>query len=172
MAWIIEGWNIIWHALATAAIMLAAILIIVKINGLRSFAKVTPIDLVVTVTIGSVINSTILTDSNSIVKGVLVITMLMFLQAMFGRLKHKFKWFDTVLYNDPVMVVENGKFLEENMKKLNLTDDIILSKLREKNIMNMAEVRAMIMETTGDFSVLSGNTFPDNILLKNVVRQL
>lgn len=172
MDWIIESWPILWQALVTTFVMLLVVLIIVRINGLRSFAKITPLDFLVTVIIGSVINSTILTDDNSIIKGLIVIAMLLAVQTLFGKIKSKIKWFDNALYNDPVLVMEDGEFLEDNMKKLKISKELIISRLRESNIKTLAEVQAVVMETTGDFSVISGITKLDKILLQGVKRTI
>ena len=168
MNWIIEGQNVLIHAVITAVIMLLVTMLILKINGLRSLAKITPLDFIVTITIGSIINSTLISDSNSIVKGGLMIAVLLAFQTLFGKLKAKYNWFDKNVYNNPVLVMRDGEFLKDNISKLNISETIIISKLRENNIKKLSEVQAVILETTGDISVISGEEKMDDILFDNV----
>ncbi|MXV37804.1 DUF421 domain-containing protein [Flavobacteriaceae bacterium Ap0902] len=168
MNWILEDWNIILNASITAIVMLCVVMIVTRINGLRSFAKITPIDFAVTVTIGSVINSTIITDGNSIVKGSIVIFILLAVQTLFGKLKSKFNWFDKVAFNDPIFLMRDGEFLDENIRATNVSRANIVAKLRENNVNQLSQVRAVVLETTGDISVMSGDNKIDDYLISDV----
>lgn len=164
MEWIIEDYNIILRAMASAIIMIFAMLIIVRINGLRSFAKITPIDFAVTITIGSVINSTIISDSNSIVKGTLIIGLLLLIQSIMSKLKEKYSWFGKKAYNEPIFLMKDGKFLYNNLNKSNISKNNILAKLRENNINQLKDVKVVVLETTGDISVISGDSIDYEII--------
>lgn len=168
MTWITEDWNIVWHALLTALVMLCVVLIVTRINGLRSFAKITPIDFAVTVTIGSVINSTIISDTNSITKGVLVIILLMAVQTLFGWLKAHFSWFDRTAFNQPVYLMRDGEFLDKNIEETKMSRENILAKLRENNVAQLKDVRAVVLETTGDISVITGDSSIDDYIVSDV----
>lgn len=168
MTWLIEDWNIIWHAAITVVLMLCIVMIITRINGLRSFAKITPIDFAVTITIGSVINSTVISDSNSIIKGAIVIALLIVIQTIFGKLKSKFKWFDRAAFNEPIFLMRNGEFLDYNIKSTNVSRANIIAKLRANNVKQLSSVRAVVLETTGDISVISGDQAIDDYIISDV----
>ena len=63
-----------------------------------------------------------------------------------------------------------GKILEENMAKANVSKYELIAKLREANALNFDQVLAVVLETTGDMSVLhsSQNTQLSSIMLKGV----
>lgn len=168
MKWISEDWSIIWHALLTTLIMLSVVMLVTRINGLRSFAKITPIDFAVTITIGSVVNSTVISDTNSILKGALVIALLIFLQSSFGWLKAKFKWFDHYVFNQPVFLMRDGKFIDQNIDDTRMSRSIILARLRAENVSDISQVRAVVLETTGDLSVITGNQQVDDYIICDV----
>lgn len=44
--------------------------------------------------------------------------------------------------------------LYDNLHKAQMTEDDLRAKLREANIIDPAQIRAVVMETTGDVSVL------------------
>lgn len=56
--------------------------------------------------------------------------------------------------SEPIILIQTGTILEENMKKIRLTINELLMKLREKNIFNLAVVEFASVETGGKLSVL------------------
>ncbi|MGI9527406.1 MAG: DUF421 domain-containing protein [Weeksellaceae bacterium] len=168
MTWILEDWIIIGRALLTAVVMLSVVMFITRINGLRSFAKITPIDFAVTVTIGSVINSTVISDSNSIFKGALVIGVLLAMQTLFGWLKAKFTWFDKTVFNQPLFLMRDGEFLDKNIASSRISRENIVAKLRENNVAQLSDVQAVVLETTGDISIITGDQPVDEYILADV----
>jgi uncharacterized membrane protein YcaP (DUF421 family) len=61
-------------------------------------------------------------------------------------------------------LMKDGVFLDENLEVTRVTRDDIYAKLREANALRLSEVRAVILEATGDISVLHGNKPDDEIL--------
>lgn len=55
---------------------------------------------------------------------------------------------------NPTIVIENGKILEQNMKKMRYTLDYLNQQLREKNVFNIEEVLFAIVEVNGELSLL------------------
>lgn len=58
-----------------------------------------------------------------------------------------------ILCGKPVILIENGKFLQDNMRKTRVTLDELISQLREKDVLDPATVRFAILETGGNLSV-------------------
>ena len=48
----------------------------------------------------------------------------------------------------------DGKILYENLEKSNVGEEDLIAKLREANVIHFNEVLAVILESTGDMSVL------------------
>lgn len=51
--------------------------------------------------------------------------------------------------------------LHDNMRKARVTESDLWSKLREANVLNLNQVRAVVFEATGDISVLHGDACDD-----------
>ncbi len=62
------------------------------------------------------------------------------------------------------MLMENGEILEDALAECRVAKDDLFAKLREANVLRMADVRAAILETTGDVSVLHGDRISDDVL--------
>lgn len=58
-----------------------------------------------------------------------------------------------LLCGKPVILIENGKFLQQNMRKTRVTLDELTSKLREKDVLDIQSVQYAILETGGNLSV-------------------
>jgi uncharacterized membrane protein YcaP (DUF421 family) len=50
--------------------------------------------------------------------------------------------------------MDGNTILHNNLKKARVTEGDLRSKLREANVLNLSQVRAVVFETTGDISVL------------------
>ena len=59
-----------------------------------------------------------------------------------------------IIEGEPVVLVHNGKILEDNMKKLIYHVDDLMMQLRDKNVFNIADVEFAISEPNGKLSVL------------------
>ncbi|TLS36743.1 DUF421 domain-containing protein [Pseudalkalibacillus caeni] len=55
---------------------------------------------------------------------------------------------------EPTIIIENGKILEENLKKLKYTMDSLNQSLREKDVFDIEEVQYAVVEADGHLSVL------------------
>lgn len=57
------------------------------------------------------------------------------------------------LCGKPVILIENGKFLQQNMRKTRVTLDELISQLRDKDVLDIRTVQYAILETGGNLSV-------------------
>lgn len=61
-----------------------------------------------------------------------------------------------------MLLMRRGRILHENMRRANVTENDLRSKLREANVTRREQVDAVVLETTGDMSVMHGD--PGDIL--------
>ena len=59
--------------------------------------------------------------------------------------------------NEPLLLMKGQTIYHENLKKARVTEDDLYGKLREANVLNLSQVRAVVFESTGDVSVLHGD---------------
>lgn len=137
-----------------------------RIAGLRSFSKMSSFDFAMTVAIGSVM-ATVAVAQVSLVEGMVAIAGLYVLQVVIALLR-RFVLFKRIVDNTPTLLMSDGRMLADTMRKTRVTEDDILSKLRENNVHDLASVKAVVMETTGDISVLHGTDKLDKKLLDGV----
>jgi len=143
-------------ALSTVAIF-ATLLVIVRVVGLRSFSKMTGFDFAVTIAIGSVLAATLLTPDPPVAQGAVAIGLLFGLQVIISLLRSRSPGFARLVDNPPLFLMLDGRVLDDNLKRARVSVSDLQAKLREANVLDPCEVRAVVFEATGDISVLHGD---------------
>tara|TARA_R110000787_G_scaffold32083_13_gene84832 strand:+ start:1004 stop:1504 length:501 start_codon:yes stop_codon:yes gene_type:complete len=139
-----------------AAAVITAIILLYRLQGLRSFSKMSGFDFAITVSIGSVLAGAVTTPKTHLYIFLLALASLFAVQIIIARLRVASVTVQNGIDNAPLLVMENGRALPDNLRKAGMTSSDLRAKLREANAYNLDQVRAVIMETTGDVSVLHG----------------
>ncbi|MEE8602336.1 DUF421 domain-containing protein [Euzebya tangerina] len=144
-----------WSQLAAVVIatvgVFAAIIAATRLLGLRSFAKMSSFDFAATVAIGSIFAATA-TGSASLAAGALAVAVVYASQGIIAKLRHRPP--GAVFDNTPTMLMVEGELLRDNLRRSGVTEADVMAKLREANVLRMEQVRYVILEATGDVSVL------------------
>lgn len=170
MDWLTISLEQFWGILLSSLGIYIALMVIVKLNGLRSFSKMSPHDFAITVAIGSIVATVIVADEPSILQGAVGIGSLLFLQALFS----KWRIVRDAVYteNEPLLLMRGTDILHDNLKKADITEADLIAKLREANVIQLSQVKAVVLEATGDVSVLHDDGEEqielEDFLLKNV----
>lgn len=130
-----------------------ALILFTRIAGVRTFSKMSSFDFAVTVAIGSLIASTILTKSPPLLQSVVAMGTLFLIQMIIAGVRD-LSFVQEIVDNKPILLMKKTEMLKENMKKAKVTRQDILGKLREANVTQLSQIKAVVMETTGDISVL------------------
>ncbi len=138
----------------SALIAYVAVILFTRLNGLRSFSKMSSYDFAMTVAIGSMIAATVVNKKIMWLEGTVGLGTIYLLQHAASRMRLWFNWFEEAVDNTPVLLMVNGTILEENLKKNKITSEDLYAKLREANVLKLEQVQAVILETTGSISVL------------------
>ena len=145
-------------ATVLSALLIYAVLIaLVRLVGLRSFSKMTSVDFAMTIAMGSVLASTILSAAPSIPQAAVALASLFGIQFVVAKLRASTEWMEKVADNEPVILMAGSRMIRENLEQTRVTEHDVWAKLREANVLDPREVRAVVLETTGDISVLHGD---------------
>ena len=145
-------------AVALSAVAVFAILIgLVRLVGLRSFSKMTSVDFAMTIATGSILATVVLSESPSLPRAAAALVSLFMIQMVVSWLRKHTSWAERVFDNEPVVLMSGNRMLTDNLRKTRVTENDVWAKLREANVLDPSEVRAVVLETTGDISVLHGD---------------
>lgn len=148
------------HGLRAGLLIIMALIwvvMLIRLNGLRSLSKMTSFDFVMTIALGSLVASASQSTSWLEFTQPLGAMLGLFLaQWAMARLRQRWSSFDA-LQNRPAILMLDGEVLHDALKRTRVAESDLLAKLREANVLDIAQVRAVILETTGDVSVLHGD---------------
>lgn len=157
-------WSEWFSAEPTALVMVAvstlvvyvAVIAYARFFGLRSFSKMSAFDFAMTIALGSLFASSISSPSPPILLSLFAFLLLFTGQKLvaIGRRSSALK---QLVDNDPILLMTDGRIIEENLRRTNVTEEDLLAKLREANVLDLSQVKAVVFETTGDVSVLHGS---------------
>lgn len=167
LEWLTASWASVARIAASAFVIFVWLLVTVRIVGLRTFSKMASIDFAVTIAIGTVVASTITSASTTVVQGAVALSVLLAIQAGFALLRRNGR-LSSVLENAPMLLMVGDEFLHDNLRRTRVSVDDVKSKLREANVLRYTDVRAVVLETTGDISVLHGDSAIEPDLLDGV----
>lgn len=161
MDWIYKLDDPLLETLGAYVAVFIIIILATRLIGLRSFAKFTAYDFAFTIAVGSVVSS-ILTSSTTVIHGFVAIMGLLSMMLLFSYLLKKFSFIDKVISNKPILLMDGSEILFENLKSAKIQEAQLIAKLREANVLNFNQVFAVVLETTGDISVLHKPSSSDN----------
>lgn len=164
--------NLIDIALRVILIVLA-IIALTRLHGLRSFSKLSGFDFAITVAMGSVLAGAITTLSTPAWHFLAALCALFVFQILLSQSRVRLPFVADALDNAPLLIMENGTALPANMTKGGVSESDLWAKLREANAYDLSRVRAVVLESTGDISVLHGpadGPQPDPEIMQNVRR--
>jgi uncharacterized membrane protein YcaP (DUF421 family) len=129
------------------------LLILVRLMGKQQVSELTFFDYVVGITIGS-IASTLSVQVNQNTFATLVgMAIWTLLPIILAYLSLHSVWVRKVVEGEATVVIENGKILENNLAKIRLTIDDLISQLRIKDVYSIQEVEFAMFEANGKLSV-------------------
>ncbi len=164
----ITALDVLLRGTLLAVIGLSWVVICVRVIGLRAFSKMTSFDFVTTVAIGSLLAGCVqATQWSALVQALLAIAALLGIQYAVSRTRSHRDDFEGVIGNTPTLLMRDGAFQEGALKRTRTTRSDVIAKLREANVQHVSDVRAVVLESTGDISVLHGESI-DDVLLDGV----
>lgn len=147
------------------ALCLACIILAVCIVGLRSFSKMTAFDFVITLATGSLLaTATVATSWTAFVQAVAGIGALMAVQVALALRRRTTDPRNRWMENEPLMLMRDGVFRQSAMARSRVTREDVMAKLRAANVLELNQVRAVVLETTGDITVLHGEKLEEELI--------
>lgn len=151
--WLLVDWGTVPLVILSTVGVYAVVILLTRLNGLRTFSKMSGFDFAMTVAVGSLMASTMINESPPLLQAAVGLATLYACQRFVAWLRVRY---DTrhIVDNEPLLLMKGPEMLEENMKLARVSKADLYGKLREANVLNLAQVRAVVMETSGDISVL------------------
>ena len=153
-----DSWRDLLHVLVVGTLAYAALVLLLRMFGKRTLAKMNAFDFIVTVAFGSILASTILTESISLAEGVAAFALLAFLQYLLAWLSVRYKSVQRIIKAEPTLLLYQGQLLHQAMLDQRVAAEEVRSAAREQGFAQLEKIEAVILETNGEFSVIARST--------------
>ena len=166
--WLTTTWQAALAVLLSTVGVFAVVIAATRMYGLRSYSKMSGFDFAMTVALGTVAGSTLLSRDPALVQGIVAIASIFFVRWLASTARVHWPLAARLIDNRPMLLMKDGRILSDNLRRARVTESELMEKLREANVMHLREVRAVVLERAGEMSVLHGEGEPDAQLLADV----
>ncbi len=142
-----------------AVILYLLLIVVIRLLGKRQLGQLEPSEVAVTMLIADLASFPMQDENIPLLVGIVPIMAVLGMELLLSFLSIHSVRLRKILCGKPVILIENGKFLQDNMRKNRVTLDELISQLREKDIIDPNEVQYAILETGGNLSVFP---YPQN----------
>lgn len=153
MVW--NGWIPVLEAVFLAVCAYLLLLAFLRISGKRATGKLNMFDWVVTVALGSMLATTILSQNTSLSVGLAGFGALLVLQFILSWLSVRSAFVRRVVKAEPKLLFHNGEYLEKNMRVERVTRGEIEAAGRTEGFASLDDVAAVVLETNAELSVIA-----------------
>jgi uncharacterized membrane protein YcaP (DUF421 family) len=137
-----------------AAVVFAFVVILTRVIGRRELASLAPVDLILLIILGDALQQGLTQDDYSLTGAVLVVGTLAILQVFTSWVTFRFPFTRRALEGEPLIVVEDGKPIERNLKRERLTMEELTESARMHEISSLDEVKWAVLERNGELSFI------------------
>lgn len=126
---------------------------VIRLMGKRQIGQMEASEFVVTMLVANLAASPMQDGAIPLFSGVIPILTVLGLELVLSWLCLKSLPVRRILCGKPVILIENGKILRQNLRKTRVTMDELTESLRQKDVLDPRTVQYAILETGGNMSV-------------------
>ena len=135
-------------------LLYAFVVLAVRLMGKRQISEMQPSELVITLIVSEIAAIPMQNTSQPLLSGIIPVMVLVALEIAASVLMMKSGKFRKIMCGSPIVVIRDGKILQNEMRRLRLTTEDLCVQLRQQDIFSIEDVQYCIVETNGKVSVL------------------
>ena len=137
-----------------AIVIFALLYMLMRAVGRRELSTLEPFDLILLIVLGDLVQQGLTQDDYSLTGAGLAIGTIALLQLGVSYLNFRFPRLRPLLDGEPIVMVQDGKPIEKNLRRERVTHDDLASAMRLQSIASLDEVQWAVMETSGTISFI------------------
>ena len=134
-------------------ILYALLIAVIRFMGKRQIGQMEASEFVVAMLVADLASVPMQDNAVPLLSGVVPLLTVVGLELLLSFLVLKSVHVRRILCGKPVILIENGKINQDNLRKTRLTMDELMSHLRQKDVLDLEAVQYVILETDGNLSV-------------------
>lgn len=136
------------------------LIFVIRMMGKRQVGQMEPSEFVVTMLVANLASIPMQDGAIPLFSGLVPILTVLGMELVISWLTVKSIAMRKLFCGKPVILVENGHILEDNLRATRVTLDELTGHLRQKDVLNIEDVQYAILETNGELSVFP---FPEKM---------
>jgi uncharacterized membrane protein YcaP (DUF421 family) len=163
-----DSWSDLGRILAVGACAYLTVVVVLRLSGKRTLAKLNAFDLVVTVALGSTLATILLSSDVSWTEGALALVLLAAAQFVVAWVTVRRPQLRQVVTSGPTLVFRDGEPVLAALREQRVTLDEIRQAVRGSGSGDLSSVAAVVLESDGSLSVVSRSQLGDGSALEGV----
>jgi|TARA_R110000796_G_scaffold193665_1_gene310129 uncharacterized membrane protein YcaP (DUF421 family) len=164
-----DNWETLFRTLIIGVLAYVSLVMLLRISGRRTLSKMNAFDMVVTVALGSTLATILLNRDVALAEGVLAFALLIGMQYLVTWSSVRMPWVRKIVTGEPALLVYEGKLLPSALKRARVTEDEIHSAVRSAGRQTFEQIKAVVLETDGSFSVVQHENAQATSSLQGIV---
>ena len=156
-----DGWEPVVHSVVMVLCGFVALVVILRVSGPRTMAKMTPLDFIVAVTIGSAFGRTLTATTVPLAQTVIVLVLLVAVQWLFAAARARSPRVRALLDNPPVLLYYEGRIQDRTLRSHRLLEEDIHTAVRQSGKGSLADVAAVILHQDGSLGTIGRDDLGD-----------
>ena len=137
-----------------ATVIFLFVLVLMRVLGRRELSRLEPFDLIILVVIGDLVQQGVTQNDWSVTGAILAVGTIGVLTVCTSWISWRFPRVRPLLDGRPVVLVEDGKPIDGNLKRERITIEEIASQARMQQIDSLDKIKWAVLETSGGVSVI------------------
>ncbi len=156
-----SGWEYLLRIVVIATVGYLWLVLLLRVSGARTMAKMTPFDFVITVTLGSAFGRTLTAAEVGVVDAMVTFGVLVLLQWVLAAARSRSRRVAALVDVEPTVLFLDGRPVHAALRRHRVTDKDLASAVREKGWGSLGEVRAVLLQSDGQFAVVGPSSWGD-----------
>lgn len=137
-----------------AAVVFFFVFLLTRITGKRELSQLEPFDVILLVVIGDLVQQGVTQSDNSVTGALTVLSTIGVLSVFVSWLSYRFKVVRRISEGEPVVLVQDGRPIERNMRRERITMEDLEEEARQSQIASIGNLRFAILENDGHISFI------------------
>lgn len=157
-----------WEIVARTVLVYGALLVGLRLAGKREIGQMTAFDLVVILLIANAVQNAMVGPDTSLTGGLVAAAALLVANFATAELRDHIPLLRRVVEGTPTLLIHDGQFVEEHLRREHIDRDEVLMALREHGVNDPSEVHTAVLEVDGSISVVPAGV--DSIQTRRHIR--
>lgn len=144
----------LFEIILRGSVMYISLFILLRVILKRQAGSLGMTDLLLITLIADASQNAMAGEYKSLPAGLVLVSTIIVWSYVFDWLSFKFVWFRRLTEPPPLPLIENGKLLRKNMRRELITEEELMSQIREQGLDDFDMVKEAYMESDGHISVV------------------